>query len=164
MRRIVALLLTVSLIFALSGCFLLKSSKSGRKQLTTYFDENAEVVAARVWYEDNESGETVIIEASEDEIDALVEEINKTKLSSHFAHADYFYKGFYGLEMTLSDGTYLIYDCTELEISDVPFDEKESRYDSVKDQYLEDVNKDFWDRIEPYFPGMDTQSFSYGWL
>ncbi|MBR3277524.1 MAG: hypothetical protein IKG01_01270 [Lachnospiraceae bacterium] len=167
MKRLIAILLIIPVIIALGGCFLLRSSGSSqRKTITTYFDdidENVEVVAARVWSQSEDKDGFVIIEANEEDLDELVEEINKTRLSLHFAHTDYFYKGFYGLELTLSDGTYLIYDCTSLDHTETPFDEKENRYDSIRDYYLEDVNKDFWERIAPYFPGMNTGRFSYGW-
>lgn len=164
MRRIAAIVLTVMLAFALSGCFLLAPSKT-KKKLTTYFDEDAEVVAARVFSEANkdEEGEYYICEVSPDKLDDLIDEIDATPLKSHIGVADYFYKGRYGIELTLSDGNYLIYDCTSLELSDVPFDEKESRFDNLKKDYLEDADKDFWDRIEKYFPGMEDHNFSYGW-
>ena len=164
MRRISAIVLTVMLALSLSGCFLLAPSKT-RKKLTTYFDENAKVVSARVFSEANkdEEGDYYIQEVSPDQLDDLIEEIDSTPLKTHIGHADYFYKGRYGIELTLSDGNYLIYDCTSLELSDVPFDEKENRFDNIKNDYLEDSNKDFWDRIEKYFPGMEDHNFSYGW-
>ena len=162
MKRLAAVILTVMLALSLSGCFFLKSSSS-RHKITTYFDENTEVVAARVWSREHRSDDLVIIEAREEDLDALVEELDKTRLSIHFGVADYFYKGFYGIELTLADGTYLIYDCTELELTDKPFDYDDGRYDSIKDEYLEDVNRDLWDRIERFFPGMEDCSFSYGW-
>lgn len=165
MKRIAVIILSLTLAFALGGCFLLKPSGSGSKRkLTTYFDENAVVVGARVFAEDRDGEEGYFIkEVQEDRLDELIEEIDRTRLVSHFAHSDYFYKGRYGIELELEDGTYLIYDCTELEHTDTPFDEKESRFDSIEDRYLEDSGKDFWDRIEKYFPGMEDYNFSYGW-
>ena len=160
MRRIIALLLLVSVTLALSGCFLY--GKTNRK-ITTYFDDDTEVVAARVWYKDFETGEIIIIEVPEDQLDALIEEIDKTPLISHIGHSDYFYKGRYGIELTLSDGNYLIYDCTQLELCTKPFDKKGRSSDDIKYEYLEDADRDFWDRISQFVPGMDPSKFSYGW-
>ena len=163
MRRITAIIMTVMLAFALSGCFLLAPSKT-KKKLTTYFDDNAKVVSARVFAKGRGRDEEYFIkEVSPDQLDDLVNEINATPLVSHIGHSDYFYKGSYGIELTLDDGTYLIYDCTRLDHTDTPFDQKESRFDSIEDRYLEDSGKDFWNRIEKYFPGMEEYSFSYGW-
>ena len=164
MKRIAVIILSLTLAFAMCGCFLLKPSSGSRHKLTTYFDDNAVVVNARVFARDKNGKEEYFIkEVEADRLDDLVEEIDKTRLVSHFAHTDYFYKGWYGIELELDDGTYLIYDCTELEHTGTPFDEKESRYDSIEDRYLEDSGKDFWDRIEEYFPGMEEYDFSYGW-
>ena len=163
MRRIAAITMTVMLAFALSGCFLLAPSKT-KKKLTTYFDDDAEVVSARVFSAPKKGEEDYYIqEVSPDKLDDLIDEIDATPLKSHIGVSDYFYKGQYGIELTLSDGNYLIYDCTSLELTDTPFDEKESRFDNLKKDYLEDANKDFWDRIEKYFPGMEDHNFSYGW-
>ncbi len=166
MRCITTVIMTCLLAFALGGCFILKPSGSSRK-LTTYFDENAVVVGARVFsqYYDEEDRKTeyYIQEVSPDRLDDLVEEIDSTPLVSHFAHTDYFYKGSYGIELELEDGTYLIYDCTGLDHCETPFDQRKSRFESIEDRYLEDSGKDFWDRIEEYFPGMEEYEFSYGW-
>ena len=165
MRRIAAGFMTVVLSFAMCGCFLLKPSKSSRK-LTTYFYENAVVTGARVfsmYYNENKESVYYVQEVSEGRLDDLVEEIDSTRLVSHFAHADYFYKGRYGIELELEDGTYLIYDCTSLDHTDTPFDRREKRFESIEDRFLEDSGKDFWDRIAEYFPGMEEYEFSYGW-
>lgn len=163
MKRSALIILTVMLAFALSGCFLFAPSKS-RKKLTTYFDENAEVVAARVFSSPKSADEDYYIqEVAPEDLDALVEEIDSTTLVSHFGHADYFYKGSYGIELTLSDGTYLIYDCTRLDHTSKPFDPEERSFDADEKEYLEDADKNFWDRIEKFFPGMEDHNFSYGW-
>ena len=163
MKRIASIFLTVLLAFALSGCFLLEPSTS-RKKLTTYFDDNAEVVAARVFAApERGEDEYYFQEVDPEDLDALVAEIDATPLKSHFGHTDYFYKGSYGIELTLADGTYLIYDCTRLDHSAKPFDPEDRRGDPDDNEYLEDTNKDFWDRIEKYFPGMEDHNFSYGW-
>lgn len=156
------MILTVSVVLALSGCFLLKPSKS-KYNLLNYQDTDQNVVAARVWTEHYKDNETIVIEASEDRLDDLVEEIKKTPITSHFGHVDYFYQGRYGIELTLSDGTYLIYDCTSLEHSKAPYDAEYDAGNRIERDYLEDMDKDFWDRIEKYFPGMDANDFSYGW-
>ena len=167
MKRIIALLLTVSVLFSLGGCFLLRpSGRSDTKRKNTLLnrlDNDENVVAARVWTRQNDDKETVIIEASEDQLDDLVEEIEKTPYDSHFGHTDYFYKRWYGIELTLSDGTYLIYDCTCLELSKKPFDAVYDHDNEIKEAYIEDKGHDFWERIEKYFPGMDSEDFSYGW-
>ena len=162
MRRIIAMILTVSVVLALSGCFLLKPTKS-KYNLLNYQNTDQTVVAARVWTDHYKNDETTVIEVSEDQLDDLVEEIKKTPITSHFGHVDYFYQGRYGIELTLSDGTYLIYDCTSLEHSKAPYDAEYDADNRIERDYLEDMNKDFWDRIEKYFPGMDADDFSYGW-
>lgn len=165
MRRIIAFLMMITTVFALSGCFLLSSSGSKREEdnLLNYLENDQTVVAARVWSEDRYSDDTLIIEASEDQLDDLVEEIKKTPIKDHFGHADYFYSGWYGIELTLSDGTYLIYDCTCLEHSKAPYDAEYDPENRIKRDYIEDKGRDFWDRIEKYFPGMEDGNFSYGW-
>ena len=160
MKRIAIMMLT--LVFAISLCGCLFSSHISNRKLTTYFDEDAQVISARVFAYGSDG--MFIKEASEDQLEELVEEIDSTPLISHFGHTDYFYKGQYGIELGLADGNYLLYDCTGLHLLEIPFDEQENfRYESIKTEYLEDANKDFWDRIEKYFPGMEDCNFSYGW-
>ena len=91
MKRLIAILLIIPVIIALGGCFLLRSSGSSqRKTITTYFDdidENVEVVAARVWSQSEDKDGFVIIEANEEDLDELVEEINEDPpVSSFRAH------------------------------------------------------------------------------
>ena len=163
MKRIAAIILTVLLAFALSGCFLFTPSKSSKK-LTTYFDEDAKVVGARVFASPKKADEEYYFEeVAPEDLDALVKEIDSTPLTSHFAHTDYFYKGSYGIELTLDDGTYLIYDCTRLDHTSKPFDPENRTFDADEKEFLEDTNEDFWDRIAPYVPGMDVSEFGYGW-
>lgn len=168
MRRIITFLLTISVLFSLGGCFLFRPSNEpshSRHTLLNYCDNDQTVVAARVWTNGyGELDEPYIQEVSEDRLDELIEEISKTRISSHFGHTDYFYKGQYGIELTLSDGTYLIYDCTKLTLYDKPYDIDNRKFgEEIKSYYIEDTGKDFWERISPFFPDMDTQYFSYGW-
>lgn len=168
MRRIIAFLLAITVIFSFSGCFLLRPSKDpshSRHTLLNYCGNDQTVVAARVWaYDAGEQDGPYIREASDDRLGELVEEINKTPVYSHFGHVDYFYRGQYGIELTLSDGTYLIYDCTKLTHYKSAFDVDNHQFgEEIKSYYIEDTGKDFWERISPYFPDMDTHFFSYGW-
>jgi hypothetical protein len=158
----------ISVFFSLGGCFLLRSSGSSdtkRKERTllNYLENDENVVSARVWTKQNDEKELVVIEVPEDQLEGLLEEMKKTPIKSHFGVADYFYGGWYGIELTLSDGTYLTYDCTCLEHRKAPYDAEYDPDDKIKKDYIEDKGRDFWDRIEKYVPGMNAEDFSYGW-
>ena len=162
MKRIIAAIMLVLIVFSLGGCFLFEPVKSS-ETLLEYLGNDENVVAARVWTKQSNDHELIEIEAPEDQLGALVEEIRKTPIASHFGHTDYFYSGQYGIELTLSDGTYLIYDCTCLVHSKAPYDADYDGDNRIKRDYIEDLDKNFWNRIEKYFPGMDPKCFLYGW-
>jgi len=76
-----------------------------------------------------------------------------------------FYRGFYGIELELEDGTYLIYDCTCLFHTRNPFDAEDKNDDTIERAYLEDADKNFWDRMEEFFPSLEDygSEVGYGW-
>ena len=146
-------------IVALFGYLMIwsLSPRETDKTLTTFYSDS-KVVAVRYYYRGQDGYR--FEELDEEKLDEFISDLDSMELKTggmvNMIHS-------YGIEMELDDGTYLIYDCTELEHTGTPFDKKESRYDSIEDRYLEDSGKDFWDRIEEYFPGMEEYDFSYGW-
>ena len=163
MRRLFAGLLTLVMAVTVCGCF--GSGSVSSKQLTTYFDDAPEAVSARFFVYPEGSDKYYIEELPEDRLDDLVEALDATPLRKHAGHTDYFYRGFYGIELELEDGTYLIYDCTCLSHTRNPFDAEDKNDDTIERTYLEDADKNFWDRMEEFFPSLEEYGaeVGYGW-
>lgn len=174
-RLIVALLITV-LAAGICGCFLLEPSSTSKK-LTTYYDDLPSAAGARFYIRDRENNDAdedeeggtkyLIEELPQDQIEELCEAMDEIELIWHMGHTDYFYSDWYCIELELEDGTYLTYDGTCLELNKKAFDDeaKNEKDNVIHRSYLEDANKEFWDKMEQFFPAVaeNKEHLGYGW-
>ncbi len=165
MRRLFVIILTVLFAVGVCGCDIFTSKPSSDKHLTTYFGAGHDVVAARFFVYPPDAEDYVVSYITVDQLDDLIGAMDETPLIKHMGHTDYFYRGEYGIELELDDGTYLTYDGTALSHTRAPFDAEYSSDDTIERAYLEDANKDFWDRMEEFFPELEEygEYVGYGW-
>ena len=156
-RRILSLLLASVLLASLCGCFGTSSTGLLKKW------DCSQPIAARFYYMDENRALTAQ-ELDPARVDALAQTLDAMRCKSHFGHTDYFWAGRFGIELTLSDGSYWSYDgtCMKLHSASV-LDEEDGGESLHYDAYVEVTGCDFWDAMAEFFPAVNDVGVSTSW-
>ena len=154
------MLLLAAGVLLLHGCtFSGTPGWTTEKTLTNYYSD-ADVVAARFYIRDGLSYR--FEELSSDRISELVEKLDSMELTYHFFHTDYFWGGQYGVELDLSDGTFLTYDGTRLDLRSRSRKDPDDDGTDLQGGFLEVTNCTYWDEMAAFFPSVKDESLR-GW-
>ncbi len=149
-KKALSIALIVFMALSMCGCFLFKPTKLKTTLTTEYSD--SDVVSVTCFYRDpHAKGGYTFERLPDDRLEGFLDEINSYQLMEHFGHTDYFWGGQFGIEMELSDGTYLRYDGTMLEHSRTSFKEDPAHDDQIDHGFIEVDGVVFWDRMAEYF-------------
>jgi len=148
------LLLTITLILTAavcSGCLscLFLSGGDDRSKPFTKLYSDSEVVAAR-YYIKNDDGEYEITEMDSARVAAFAAELDGLEYTKHSWHTDYFWQGWYGVELELADGNCIHYDYGEYALTPLPIRDGFDRKKSIKRTYVDVDQKAFHAILEKY--------------
>ena len=147
------LVIIISFFIVLGGLFIIivqdpsayEQSNAEEKKLTNYYYDSP-IVSARYFH--REEGELVYDDIPEDQIKDLVKTLDSlTIVDTKWLHADYYYGMQRGVECTLEDGTYFIFDGESLEYYAANGERVSSRFiyldkpfDEVMDEFFASHN------------------------
>lgn len=148
MRRFVIILLALA-VLAASLCGCTSAEKTG---ITRHFGKT-EVTGARLYVKDGD--EYKIEELGADKLGELAKALDALTYKTYGFHTDYFWGGRYGLELSLSDGTYWTYDGTCLQHLKASVTEDPTMEQRLDKTFADITEGEFWQTVTPFFEGSE---------
>ncbi len=159
MKRSVCVLLTCVLLLSLtlSGCF-----KSKEKQGLLSAFKMGKPVSAR-FYTSFAEEDKQVEELDSSRLGALTETLERFHYKTHFFHTDYYWDGRFGIELSLDDGTFWIYDGTLMKHTTVSILDKQTEPKLLDRDFVEVTDADFWETMREFFPSINPGMLLGSW-
>ena len=146
----------LGLLLLLSGC------TSGPKTGLVQYMSSANPIAARFYYLD-ETGTIQAEELISARLPLLTDALDEAEFRVHGFHTDYFWFGTFGVELTLDDGTFWIYDGTQMQLRSVSMLESDENDYMLKSTFAEVTSCDFWGVLCNCFSAARRMVYRSGW-
>jgi hypothetical protein len=143
-------------ILALFGVlFITAVSRHDTDKKIPTFLSDSEIVSVRYYQREEDGYRFENLDGSR--LDRFVDDLYSMELETG-GIMDYYWRDSFGIEMTLDDGTYLIYDGTRLELRNKKIGDTGSGTGTIKgkSEYAYVMNYDFWEVMKGYFPSIEA--------
>ena len=152
-NRILSIMLLTAFVLSVGGC---EQARHTPEESLYAIYSDSEIVSVRYFYKDENGYRFEDLE--EDCLDEFIEELDSMELEAGgIMQSYYWWRGNFGIEMAMEDGTYQMYDGSWLELRSSELVDVYSKDDviNLKGNYVYVLNCDFWEVMKGYFPSIE---------
>jgi hypothetical protein len=152
-KRILSIMLLAAFVLSVGGC---ENARHTPEESLYAIYSDSEIVSVRYFYEDKDGYRFENLD--EDRLEEFVDELDSMELEAGgIMQSYYWWRGDFGIEMAMEDGTYQMYDGSWLELRRSELVDEYSKDDVInqKCNYVYVLNCDFWEVMKEYFPSIE---------